>query len=191
MHQPLTPTQQILLGQSLLIVCCVFYLIWWSISYRPGLDVSRIGGIRGVLLLVTAAAGIAGVLFSLLGNGRLQAAAPKLNGSLILIGGIAAYVLLLLITRLLLHRPVTTELFLIVAWAVLELALLSKLNGAGAITDFRFAVMIAVLAAAVVSSLVFYVLYYRMEPVTAYRMAMVPLITECGSMCVLLALLLR
>lgn len=43
-------------GQILLILCCAFYLVWWSVSYRPGISVSRVSGFRGLLLMITASA---------------------------------------------------------------------------------------------------------------------------------------
>ena len=57
--------KKILAGQVLLILCCAFYLIWWYRGYRPGVSADRVGGLNGVLLLITAALGITGMLCSL------------------------------------------------------------------------------------------------------------------------------
>ena len=156
------------IGQILLVVCCVFYLIWWSLSYRPNETVNRAGGLNGLLLLVTAVAGLAGVVMSL--------------------QGVIAYVLLLILTNVIFHRQTTTELLLIVGWMVLELTVISSLNADGKLSDARFWIMIVVLAAAFLISMILYVLYYRMEPMKAFYAAMVPLITEGVSMVVLLVL---
>lgn len=40
-------------------------MIWWYRCYRPGEAVNRVGGVNGILLLSTAAFGIAGVVLSL------------------------------------------------------------------------------------------------------------------------------
>ena len=53
--------RKVLTGQILLILCCVFYLIWWYRGYRPGVSVDRAHGLNGVLLLITEAAAM-GVL---------------------------------------------------------------------------------------------------------------------------------
>ena len=53
-------------GQILLILCCVVYLVWWYRGFRPGVTVNRVSGVNGVLLLVTAVLGLAGVAFSLM-----------------------------------------------------------------------------------------------------------------------------
>ena len=112
----------------------------------------------------------------------------KINPMLIVVAGIAAYIVLLLVTRLLLHRPVTTELFLIVGWCMLEMTVINRLNALGSLEGSRFVVMCAVTAAAVIASLVLYVLYYRMEEMRAFYAAMVPLVTEAAAMGILVIL---
>lgn len=179
--------RKIMIGQILLILCCVFYLIWWYRGFRPGTDVSRIGGLNGVLLLITAALGITGVVFCLLPVQELSK--PKLNPMMIIICGIAAYVVLLLITRFGFRRVVTTELFLIVGWTVLEMTLINKLSAGGALSETGFLVMCIVIAAAFIVSIILYVAYYRMEEMKAFYAAMVPLITEASAMAVLVGML--
>jgi thiamine biosynthesis lipoprotein len=175
--------ERILTGQICLIICCVLYLIWWSVSYRPGEEVSRATGPRGILLFCTAAAGIVGIVFCVYGMNSVSTVneAP-LSGGIICLAGIAAYIVLLLITKIGFHRPVTTELLLITGWAVLELCLINAAYGAGALNKSMYVVTTAVIAAAVVISLILYVLYYRMEAWKAFHAAMVPLITEAVSM---------
>jgi hypothetical protein len=57
--------KQIITGQILLIFCCIVYLVWWYRGFRPGVYVSRVGGINGILLLITAGLGLAGGVLSL------------------------------------------------------------------------------------------------------------------------------
>lgn len=181
---------RVIMGQILLVVCCIFYLAWWSISYRPGVSVNRESGLNGILLLITAASGLSGVALSVIGaNGLPDVIKPKLNGAWIAAGGIAVYIILVLVTYFAFHRPVTTELILITGWVVLELTVISAVNAAGKMTDTGFWIMIAVVAVAFVISMVLYVLYYRMEPMKAFYGAMVPLITEGISMLVLLIMM--
>ena len=180
--------RRIVIGQGSLIICCILYLIWWCRGYRPGVNASRLGGINGVLLLATAAFGIAGIALSLMP--LPLTAAPKLRPTVILIAGIAGYLALVLITRFAFHRIVTTELFLIVGWTILEMTVISRLNAFGGLSGTGFAVMCAVIAAAFVLSIVLYVAYYRMEGMKAFYLAMVPLITEALAMAVLVGMLL-
>lgn len=178
--------RRIIIGQALLIICCVFYLLWWYRGYRPGITAARLGGTNGLLLLLTAAFGIAGVVFSLM---PVQGTAePRIDPALIVIVGIAGYAGLLLLTRFVFHRIVTTELFLIVGWTILELTVINRLNAAGCLSAAGFFILCAVIAAAFIISIVLYVAYYRMEEMKAFYAAMVPLITEAVSMAVLIGI---
>ncbi len=178
--------KKIFVGQVLLILCCAFYLIWWYRGYRPGVSADRVGGLNGVLLLITAALGITGMLCSL-GSIEMKTAL-RLDPHRIVVMGLITYILLLLITRLGFHRIVTTELFLIVGWTTLELTVVNRLLAAGCLTDAGFRAMCAVIAAAFTISIVFYVAYYRMDEMKAFYAAMVPLVTEGVSMAVLIGL---
>ena len=175
--------KRILLGQILLIICCIFYLVWWYRGYRPGISVSRIGGVNGALLFATAAFGIAGLICSLT---RVQTRIEyKISPMLIVIGGIALYFAVMLITRFAFQRIVTTELFLIVGWIMLEMTVINRLYAAESLTNGKFLMMCAVIALAFVVSIILYAAYYRMEEMRAFYAAMVPLITEAAAMAVL------
>lgn len=146
---------------------------------------NRVGGTNGILLLSTAALGIAGVVLSLTGVPLITP--PKIKGFVIIAAGIVTYVLLLLITRFAFHRIVTTELILIVGWTMLEMAVICKLNAAGSLSERGFAFMCAVIAAAFIVSIILYAAYYRMEEMKAFYAAMVPLVSAALSMGMLLA----
>ena len=137
--------RRILIGQVSLIICCTLYILWWYRGYRPGTTVDRIGGLNGMLLLMTAAFGLAGVIMS---AGTVPELYPAKIDSLYLIpAGVVMYVMLLLITRTVFHRVVTTELILIVLWAVLEIAVINKLNAGGFLSDKLFLLMAFVIIA--------------------------------------------
>ena len=173
-------------GQILLILCCIVYLVWWYRGFRPGVSVSRVSGVNGVLLLVTAVLGLAGVAFSLMHD---EAPSPwKISPVSIIIGGVAGYFVLLVVTRFIFHRVVTSELFLIIGWTMLETAVIDQLNAQGVLGDRGFAIMCVVIAAAFIISMVLYVAYYKMEEMKAFYVAMVPLVTEGASMAVLVCI---
>lgn len=180
--------RSIIIGQLSLIVCCIFYLIWWSLCYKPNVVVDRLDGIRGALLLITALCGLVGVCFSVHGMGMLSVQHPMFSGSKIIGVGILTYIVLLLITVFGFHRPVTTELLLITGWMMLETCLINDLYGAQIVSSSRYWGLMIVLVLAFFVSMVLYVLYYRMEPMKAYYAAMVPLITEAISMAIVLIL---
>ena len=172
-----------------MVLCCLVYLIWWYRGFRPGTNVNRIGGVNGLLLLITAGLGIAGIVMCLMPIP--MSTKMKVDPTIIALGGIVAYIALLLITKLCFQRVVTTELLLIVGWAVLEAVVITRLEAAGLLGGNSFITMCIVIAAAVVISMVLYVAYYRMEEMKAFYAAMVPLITEAVSMVVLLAMVKR
>ena len=173
-------------GQILLILCCIVYLVWWYRGFRPGVSVNRVSGVNGVLLLVTAVLGLAGVAFSLMHD---EAPSPwKISPVAIIIGGVIGYIVLLVMTRFIFHRVVTSELFLIVGWTMLEMAVIDQLNAQGVLGDRGFVIMCVVIAAAFIISMVLYVAYYKMEEMKAFYAAMVPLVTEGASMAVLVCI---
>ena len=173
-------------GQILLILCCIVYLVWWYRGFRPGVSVSRVSGVNGVLLLVTAVLGLAGVAFSLMHD---EAPSPwKISPVAIIIGGVIGYIVLLVMTRFIFHRVVTSELFLIVGWTMLEMAVIDQLNAQGVLGDRGFVIMCVVIAAAFIISMVLYVAYYKMEEMKAFYAAMVPLVTEGAYMAVLVCI---
>lgn len=177
--------RSIWIGQISLIVCCGFYVLWWSLCYRPNVVVNRIGGLYGLLLLVVAFSGFFGVGMTIYGQGTLPS---YISGNWILIGGIVTYLLLLFITQSFFGRPVTTELILIVGWTLLEMSLINHLYGAQMLSSTSVWIALIVCMLAFIISIVLYVLYYRMEPQLAYYAAMAPLLTEAVSMIVLLIL---
>ena len=179
--------RQIIIGQVLLIICCIFYLIWWYLGFRPNTTVNRMGGINGILLLLTAIFGISGISFSLMPTP--ETINTQYRQLLIVLAGIGVYFLLMFITSTVFHRIVTSELFLIVGWTMLELSLLNRLSGSGFLTGSKLVAVYTVIVLAFIISMILYVTYYRMEEMKAFYSAMVPLITEGLSMGVLVWML--
>ncbi len=168
-----TPTKLIFWGNILLIVCCVFYLLWWVIAFHPT------GGIRGFrsgwLLIPAAICGILAAVLAIRGgcDGSITMPYPR---AAILIGGIAVYIILLIGTYLLLHRQVTTELFLIVAWVALMFLEMGALWGLGHFSTVTTVVLLVISIAVAVVSLICYLMYYDLDGMRGYIDGMIPLI---------------
>ncbi len=175
---------RIMTGQVLMILCCMVYLAWWYRGFYPGINVNRVGGINGILLLITAGLGIAGIVLSL--TPVLPVSIMKADSVIITAGGVTAYIVLLLVTKICFHRVVTTELFLIVGWTVLEMVVITRLDAAGMLGRSGLFLLCLTVAAAIIS-VVLYVAYYRMEAMKAFYAAMVPLVTEAAAMLILIA----
>lgn len=131
-------------GQISLILCCIFYLLWWKAGFYPGVTVSRVTGRVGILLYITAAFGILGLILSITGINIIKVEKDIVSGPAVLIGGVIAYIVLLLGSRFLLHRQVTTELFLIVGWSVLMILAVGKACSAEAMSYEAFLAMLII-----------------------------------------------
>ncbi len=157
----------------LLIVCCAFYLAWWILAFKPA------GAVKGMktgwLLIPAFAAGLISIVLAVKGIQAASIRATLFPSGSLLWGGIVAYAVLLGITALLFHRQVTTELFLIVGWAVLALSEIDALYGMGRFAHGLAVVFAVVVCAAALISLVCYVLYYDLGDRAGYFDGMVPL----------------
>lgn len=173
-------------GHILLIVCCLFYLLWWCMAFRPGYQGARVSGTAGILLMITAAAGLAGVVFSVMGIRQPGIREALLPSGAVLIGGVVLYVLLLIGTSRFLHRQVTTELFLIIGWLVLECIAFQCPYRMGRIVSGTVILLIAMAVIAAALSLVFYIRYYQVSEMRGYIYGMIPLILFAVCMAVFL-----
>ena len=166
--------KEIFQSNILLVICCAFYLIWWLLAFKP---TGAIKGMRTGWLLVPAfAVGLAAIFLAIKG---ILSASIKVNlfpGGMLLWGGVAAYLVLLAVTRLLFKRPVTTELFLIVGWAVLTLSEINALYGIGRFSHGLAAGFTVVVGVAALISLVCYLLYYNLGNRAGYFDGMIPLL---------------
>ena len=171
--------RNILLGQWLFVACCMAYLVWWCFAFRPGYSAPAVAKLLPFAL--TALFGIAGLSFIIMGCQNAKAAAGAAGtghfGNIYIIGACAAaYVVLLLMTNVVMHRQVTTELMLIVFWICMELCVINTMHGGGH-WGFAAAVILAVIAIIVAAAgMVCYLMYYNLEPMKGFYMGMVPLI---------------
>ena len=109
----------IVIGEALLLVCSLSYLIWWTITFRPS---GRTPAGGGLFLAGAVLAGLGGLVLLAVGIAALlsKASWPALGATIG--GGVLVGALLLYLTSSFAHRPVTTELPLIIVWATVQLA---------------------------------------------------------------------
>lgn len=167
--------KQIFRGNILLIICCAFYLAWWLLAFKPT------GAVRGIktgwLLIPAFITGLAAVTLAVKGILFESTEAALFPGKYIVWGGIAAYLILLAVTNLLFKRQVTTELLLIVGWAVLALSEINVLYGMGRFSHGLALIFAVVIGAAVLISVVCYVMYYNLGAQAGYFDGMIPLLS--------------
>lgn len=163
----------LMLGHVLLIICCVFYLIWWCVAFRPGYQGSRASG----MLLLAVISGLGGVIYSVMGIISKSGRPVRIPVFLIILGAVVIYVLLMVGSSLLLHRQVTTELFLIIGWLMLEIISYQSAYRMEIFGTTGMNIFIAVAAIVAVLSLYFYMQYYNVSEIRGYIYGMIPLIT--------------
>lgn len=186
-HNFFTPFREITAGNLLLLLCSLFYLIWWVISYRPtSYGMSASGGLYLIVALVTGIAAIAALSYG------INSLAPHSNAlpvKFILISAGVLFLAMLAITTLIFHRIVTSELILIHIWMALELSAVTVLYGTGRLgigSALTLAILIGIVT---IVGLICYVLYYRLGETASYWIGMIPLITAAVVMIVFQALL--
>lgn len=172
----LSPTaRQLFWGNILLVGCCVFYLLWWLIAFKPE------GAIKGVksgwLLIPALLLGVAAVARIIQGSLNADAERSFFSGKSVLLIAAAAYVTLLVLTRILFHRQVTTELLLIVGWAALTFVEINTLYGCGILSHGSSIGWFASILIAAAVSMVCYILYYRLTDTAGYIDGMIPLLS--------------
>lgn len=168
------PVKQIFESNILLIICCAFYLAWWLLAFKP---TGAIKGMKtGWILIPAFAAGLVSLILSIKGIQSASVHTTLFPNGLLLWGGIAAYFILFAVTCLLFKRPVTTELFLIVGWAMLALSEINVLYGIGRFSQTLAVIFAVVIAVAALISLICYVLYYNLGDRAGYFDGMVPLL---------------
>ena len=166
------PIWELFAGNLLLLICFLFYLVWWIVSFRPGTS----GGSSGVFYISAAfITGIAAIFLLTGGINSLSQDSKSVPVKLIMLCGVALFLILLFVTSFAFHRMVTSELMIIHAWAALELSVIAVSYGTQHFTPVSAVLLAALVGIAFVISMVCYVLYYRLDAVMSYWVGMLPL----------------
>ncbi len=176
----------ILGGEVLLILCSLCYLVWWSIAFAPPVKTAHSGG--GLFLAGAALGGLGGIALLIVGIVTLTGRSSGLPAGGVALGGLVAGAVLIAVTAGPLHRPVTTELPLIVIWATVQLATCAALTTSGHLAGAATFTWVAASVVATVVGVICYLLFYRLDPVPAYWVGMVPLAVD-GLVAAVLAVL--
>ncbi len=169
--------KEILYGNYSMIACVICYLAWWGITFKPPAPESSLIG--NAFLAGAFVFGLAGI-FTIIHAITKMMTQPETHRFIslkaIMIAGIVSYIVLLMVSSKLLHRQVTSELFIIIGWTVLELCLVGTVYRFGNMVITSLTALFAGIIVAAVLSLVCYLLYYKLEYVKGYYDGMIPLI---------------
>jgi hypothetical protein len=124
-----------------------------------------------------------------LGIRSLSYAAKVIPVIYILIGAVGFYVILLVFTKIVFQRDVTSELLLITIWAAIESSAIAVLLGVGCFGVGRAWTMAAVMILATLVGIVCYVLYYRLEGMARFWDGLIPLMVDAVAVATFLVML--
>lgn len=178
--------QNLRLGQLALLVCCVFYVAWWAVAFRP-VKKRRLTALTVVLLALAVVFGGFGLCASFIAV-NVAPTPPSMNLELVCLVAGLTFIALYALTYLVFRRRFTCELFLIVLLTVVEICAADVFAAGGYLSAGGERTVFLVLALASLISLVFYVLYYRLGPVASYVTAMIPLFASGAAIGTLYAL---
>jgi hypothetical protein len=181
------PLWKIFGGNRLLLATIVFYLAWWVVSFRPNGDGNTAGA--GLFIAVAFFAGVAAIALLSLGINSLPQVGKGFPVIYILLGAVALYILLLVVTQIAFQRAVTSELLLITVWAALEWLAIAVLQGGGRFSLGQALTLAALVLLATGIGLICYVLHYRLDEVSRFWNGLIPLIVDAGVEAVFLAVL--
>jgi hypothetical protein len=168
------PLWAVFAGNLLLLLCFLFYLVWWGVTFRPGTSGGPVGSLCILAAFITGAAAI---VLLCGGINSLSQVSKGFPVKYILLGVAVLFIISLLITSILFHRIVTSELMIIHLWIAMELSVIAVLYGSGSFGLSRAVTLTALVLIAFIVSMICYVLYYRLSGMAGYYDGMVPLIS--------------
>ena len=182
-------TGQIVAGNVLLVICCIFYLLWWIIAFKPE---GAIKGMRsGWLLLPAAAFGVGAIILLVRSFHLPEGSIPLFKNMWIVAFGVVIYIALLVLTSIVFHRVVTTELILIVGWVVLAICEINTLFVFGRADRVSAWALIVIAFIAGIVSFICYMKYYDLDARKGWVCGMIPLILVMVMMLALTAVALK
>ena len=181
------PHWEIFGGNLLMFATIVFYIAWWTVSFRPNGDGNTAGA--GLFIAVAFFAGLAAIALLSLGINSLSQAGKGFPVMYFLLGAAAFYIALLAVTKTAFQRPVTSELLLIVVWIALEGSTITVLQSSGRFSMAQALTLAALMLLATGAGLVCYILHYRLDETAGFWNGLIPLIVDGGVVAVFLALL--
>jgi hypothetical protein len=181
------PLWENFVGNLLMFATIVFYIAWWTASFRPNGDGRTAGA--GIFIAVALFTGVAAIAIMSIGINSLSQIGKGLPVTYILLGAVAFYIILLAVTKIAFQRAVTSELLLITVWAALEWSAIAVSQGSGRFSIGQALTLAILVALATGAGIVCYILHYRLDEISRFWNGLIPLIVDAGVMTVFLAML--
>ena len=170
-----TSMEMLFKGILMLAVCSGCYLVLWGVAFYLERHAPLLW-LSGILLAGTAVCEIMAVNWMAQGIFQAEKVRAGISGGWILAGGVIGYIVLLVISNVVFYRMVTTELFLIIGWAVLNLITVDTLYASGLFSAGVSVAFVVLTLVVVVASLYCYMIYYELETWKGYIDGFLPLV---------------
>lgn len=174
----MTPLKDVIFGQFSLALGALFYTFWWLSAFKPGGNTGWTGGLSGILFLFLALFGLGGVGLTMYGIHGLPLPQTWPGSGTMSLTAFLIYFILLFITSKIFGRIPTTELLLIVCWALLETMALGVLFEAESLSLFSFLLSALFICGATLLAFGSYMIYYRIDEETAWILGAIPLLAD-------------
>lgn len=163
-------------GNLLMLLTIGFYIAWWVVLFRPDRNGSSPHGT--FLIVIALVSGLASVVFLIFGISSQPWNGKEFPGAYFLLGALGAYFILLGVTTGFFHRPVTSELLLIVLWSALEWSVTTALKMGDRLSSRGALTLTILVGGAACIGLVCYVLFYRLDGAPRFWDGLIPLIAD-------------
>lgn len=173
-------------GNLCILVTSLLYIAWWVVLFRPGASAPRFAS--AALLIPAFLIGFAAIFLFIFGVRIPADVRPVVPAGIILFAALILYGVLLAVSVYVFHRPVTSELFIMILWAAGELCALSALSAAGRFGMPVTVVLDFLVLAVTVAGFVCYLRYYHLDGAASFIDGLVPLVSDVFVVVVFLVL---
>jgi hypothetical protein len=173
-RSPLFPFCGMLAGHLLIVLVGVFWSVYWTRQFAA--EASKAPLPAGLPALAALLCGLGALIVMPVSILALPLGTVRMPFQLwsIPLWGAVFFVFWLVASTLIFKRVVTSELFLIPLWAVLQACVLYVLASSGWLSGRQTAVLAVLTAAAFLVGLVCYLLHYRLDDIGRFINGLVP-----------------
>lgn len=182
-----TSIWQIFAGNLLMLATLIFYIAWWTISFRPNGDGNTAHA--GLFIVAALFVGVAAIITMSIGINSLSQTGKGFPVMYILLGSFAFYIILLAVTKMAFHRPVTSELLLVIVWAAVEWSAIAVFFGCRRFSIGPAITLTVLVAIAAFAGIVCYIQHYNLNETSRFYNGLIPLIIDAGAVAVFLSVM--
>jgi hypothetical protein len=165
-------------GNAAMFLTSLLYITWWVLVFRPEAAASRF--ITAALLMPAFITGIAAIVLFVIGVQIPAGVRQCIPAGIIFTLALLLYGILLVISIYVFHRPVTSELFIMILWAAGELCALSALYAAGRFGISQVIVLLLFILAATTAGFICYLQYYKLSGTASFVDGLIPLVSDAA-----------